>query len=200
MMAMGESGYLDHVDRAMKAAEKLKVAIAEMPQLELVSKPDMSIVVYRATKESKLNIYAIADRLEDRDWLVDRQQNPNTIHCTLTSNHLERIEEYIEDLKSAVAYLEAHPDQESRGNAAMYGMMAKVPFRGMVKQSVMEVMEKLYGPDATQADFSLSAESSDDGVLMKLVKSYGGRALSVLDRVEKLRDKLPFGARRRKQA
>jgi glutamate/tyrosine decarboxylase-like PLP-dependent enzyme len=200
MMAMGESGYLDHVDRAMKAAEKLKSAIAQIPQLELVSKPDMSIVVYRATKESKLNIYSIADRLEDRDWLVDRQQNPNTIHCTLTSNHLDRIDEYIEDLKGAVAYLEAHPDQESRGNAAMYGMMAKVPFRGMVKQSVMEVMEKLYGPEATQADFNLGGDNADDGVVMKLVKSYGGRALAVLDRVEKLRDKLPFGVRRRKQA
>ena len=41
----------------------------------------------------------------------------------------------------------------SRGNAAMYGMMAKIPFRGMVKSSVLDIMEKMYGPHAADPGF-----------------------------------------------
>jgi hypothetical protein len=68
----------------------------------------------------------------------------------------------------------------------------------MVKQSVMDVMEKLYGPRAADPDFDPLGGDEDDGVVMKLVKSYGNRALSVLDRVEKLRDRLAFGKKRRR--
>ncbi len=162
MMGLGESGYVEHVDRSMKAARRLAEGIAATEQLELVAKPDMCIVAFRAKAGVKLDIYALADRLEDRDWLVDRQQNPDCIHCTVTSNHVDRIEEYLEDDLRAVAYHEVRtPSCASRGNAAMYGMMAKVPFRGMVKQSVMDVMEKLYGPAGTDTD---PLSTGDEGV------------------------------------
>ena len=197
MMAMGESGYVDHVDRAMKAAARLAAGVEATGKLELVAKPDMCIVAFRARPESGIDVYALADRLEDRDWLVDRQQNPNCIHCTVTSNHDARVEEYLEDLRSALAHLEAHPELESRGNAAMYGMMAKVPFRGMVRQSVMDVMEKLYGPRAAEPGFDPMGQD-DQGVVMRLVKSYGGRALAVLDRVEKLRERIVPSRKRRR--
>lgn len=197
MMAMGESGYVEHVDRSMKAASRLADGIAAMVPLELVARPDLCIVAFKAREGANLDVFALADRLEDRDWLVDRQQHPSCIHCTVTSNHADRIDEYLEDIRSAIAYLEAHPELEARGNAAMYGMMAKVPFRGMVKQSVMDVMEKLYGPRAADPDFD-PLGSDDEGVVMKLVKSYGNRALLVLDRVEKLRGRLAFGKKRRR--
>ncbi|MFN7702556.1 MAG: pyridoxal phosphate-dependent decarboxylase family protein [Deltaproteobacteria bacterium] len=203
MMAMGESGYVDHVDRAMKAAERLARGIEATGKLRLVAKPDMSIVSFATKPETKLDIFALADRLEDRDWLVDRQQNPNCIHCTVTSWHggtssqADRVEDYLEDLRSALAYLETHPEHQARGNAAMYGMIAKVPFRGMVRQSVMDVMEKLYGPRAAEPGFDPMSED-DDGTIRRLIKSYGSRALSVLDRVEKLRARLSPGGKRRR--
>jgi sphinganine-1-phosphate aldolase len=197
MMAMGENGYVDHVDRAMKAAARLAEGIEQTGKLSLVAKPDMCIVSFTTRPETKLDVFALADRLEDRDWLVDRQQNPNCIHCTVTSNHAERIDEYLEDLKSALSYLETHPEHQSRGNAAMYGMIAKVPFRGMVQKSVMDVMEKLYGPRAAEPGFDPMSED-DEGTVMRLVKSYGGRALAVLDRVDKLRERLSPGKKRRR--
>lgn len=197
MMAMGESGYLDHVDRAMKAAKRLAEGIEATGKLALVAKPDMCIVSFTTKPESKLDVFALADRLEDRDWLVDRQQNPNCVHCTVTSHHEARIDDYLEDLRSALAYLESHPDHHARGNAAMYGMIAKVPFRGMVRQSVMDVMEKLYGPRAAEPGFDPMGED-DEGMVMRLVKSYGGRALAVLERVDKLRERFTPGKKRRR--
>ncbi len=198
MMAMGESGYVDHVDRAMKAAAKLAEGLAAIEGIELVAKPDMSLVVYRTTEESGIDVFALADRLEHHDWLVDRQQNPNCIHCTVTSNHEGRIDAYLEDVRESLAYLRAHPDHETRGNAAMYGMIAKVPFRGMVRSSIVDLMEKLYGPRAAEPSFDPLAGDEEGGV-MRLVKTYGGRALAVLDRAEKLRERL-FPSRKRRRS
>lgn len=199
LMAMGEVGYLDHTDRAMKAAAKLAEGIRAIEGLELVAEPDASIVTYRTSEASGLDVFALADRLEDRDWQVDRQQHPSCIHCTVTSNHESHIDAYLEDLRDAVAYLRAHPEAEARGNAAMYGMMAHIPFRGMVKQGVMDVMERLYGPRAAYPDFDPMG-TSEEGMVMRLVKSYGGRALAVLGRVEKLRDRfLPVPRRRARE-
>ena len=121
----------------------------------------------------------------------------NCIHCTVTSNHADRIDEYLEDLQSAVTYLETHPEHQARGNAAMYGMIAKVPFRGMVQKSVMAVMETLYGPRAAEPGFDPMSED-DEGTVMRLVKSYGSRALAVLDRVDKLRERFSPGKKRRR--
>jgi glutamate/tyrosine decarboxylase-like PLP-dependent enzyme len=197
MVAMGEVGYLAHTERAMKAARALAAGIEEIPELEVLGKPDATIVTWRTRKSSGLDTYTIADRLEDRDWNIDRQQNPPCIHCTVTSNHENVVREYLDDVREAVAFVKSHPELQSRGNAAMYGMMAKVPFRGMVKKSVLEVMEKLYGPDAADPSLGIGGDDDRDGMVMRLVKRYGGRALGVLDRIDEVRTSLGLSRGRR---
>lgn len=196
MVAMGEQGYLAHTEKALQAARALASGLEEIAGLEVMGRPDATLVAWRAQKGSGLDTYTIADRLEDRDWNVDRQQNPPCIHCTVTSNHTSVIGEYLDDVREAVAFVRSHPELQSRGNAAMYGMMAKVPFRGMVKKSVEEVMEKLYGPDAADPRLEVMG-GEDEGVVMKLVKSYGGRALGLLDRLEDARSRLGLRKGRR---
>ncbi len=199
MMALGEDGYLHHAGEAMRAARRLREGIASLTALEVLGEPHAPIVAYRVKKTSKLDIFAIADQLEDRDWSVDRMQSPNCIHCTVTSNHARVIDDYLDDLRSAVGFLESHPELEARGNAAMYGMMARVPFRGMVKTSVLEIMEKMHGPHAADPGFDPMADG-EAGFVARVVKQYGGRVLSLLDRAEKLRDRLPFLEKKRRRS
>jgi glutamate/tyrosine decarboxylase-like PLP-dependent enzyme len=196
LMALGEDGYKHHAGEAMKAARRLIDGLEAIPELELVARPDAPIVAYKAREGSGIDIFALADQLEDHDWSVDRMQSPNCIHLTVTSNHARVVDEYLEDVRTAVAWLAAHPNMASRGNAAMYGMMAKVPFRGMVKSSVLEIMEKMYGPNAADPDFA-PLGGKDDGLVMRLVKEYGSKASALLERAEKLRDRLPLPKRRR---
>lgn len=196
LMTLGEEGFLHHTDRAMKATQVLVDGVASIPELEVVAKPDATVVAWRTRPDSKLDTYVVADRLEDRDWLIDRQHHPASIHCTVTSNHERVMPEYVADLREAVAYVAAHPELESRGNAAMYGMMAKIPFRGMVKSGVLDVMERLYGPHAADPDFDPMGEDEGGGV-MRIVKQYGGKVLSFLDRAEALRDRLRLRPKRR---
>ncbi len=197
IVAMGQEGFLAHTDRAMKAAQMLIAGIEENPQLEIMGRPDATLVAWRTRKTSDLDIYVIADRLEDRDWSVDRQQNPPSIHCTITSNHAPVISEYLRDVREAVNFVQSHPELQARGSAAMYGMIARVPFRGMVKKSALEMLERLYGPDAANAKLDLFGQESDGGLVMRLAKNYGNRALDWLDRVDGLRHRFGLTKKRR---
>jgi sphinganine-1-phosphate aldolase len=198
IVALGESGFLAHTEKALAATHALVAGIEGIPELEVMGKPDATIVSWRARKSSAIDTYVLADRLEDRDWNVDRQQNPPSIHCTVTSNHAAVVDEYVGDLREAVRFVQAHPDLQSRGNAAMYGMMAKVPFRGMVKKTIADVMEKMYGPDAADPSFDpFGHREEEEGAMMRMVKSYGGRALGLLERLEEMRATLGFGKKRR---
>ena len=56
-------------------------------------------------------------------------------------------DDYLKDICEAVKTVRSNPDLAVKGNAAMYGMIANVPFRGLIKNEVMKMMENLYGPD-----------------------------------------------------
>ncbi len=188
LMAMGEEGYLENAKSAMEASRKLRAGIDAIPGLQVLGDPVMTIVTYGARGDA-VDVFAVADQLEDRGWSVDRQQKPACIHCTVTGHHLGVIDDYLRDLREAAAFVAAHPEVRSRGNAAMYGMMAKVPFRGMIRQSVMQVMEQMYGPSGSFDPDNLGA-TANAGLVGALLERYGDTVLSVLDRVEGLRGRL----------
>ena len=174
---MGEDGYLRHAARTLEAKKKLIAGLEAIPGLAVLGRPQSTIVSY-ISLDAGLDIYAVADALEDRGWSVDRQQRPSSIHCTLMSRHADIIDAYVAAVADAVAEVRADPSRKSRGNAAMYGMMAKIPFRGMVRKAVEKVMENMYS--ARDADVDLGAATSD-GPVMKAINEYAPKALELLD-------------------
>ncbi len=47
-------------------------------------------------------------------------------------------------MSTSVETVRSNPDLAAKGNAAMYGMIANLPFRGMIKKEVMKMMEGMY--------------------------------------------------------
>lgn len=144
MKHLGEAGYLQLADTLMKGAAKLKAGLTALPGLTLVGEPCMNIVSY-TTLHNKPDIFVVADQMEEKGWLMDRQQFPDCIHLTLLPTNVPVIDAYLFDLKEALAYAAEHPEAAAKGNAAVYGLMARIPFRGMVERSVEKIMEEMYG-------------------------------------------------------
>ena len=94
---------------------------------------------------------------------------------------------YVSDLAAAVQFVRAHPGAKSQGNAAMYGMMAKVPFRSMVKSTVRGLMLEMYGPEGgkNQGDPQPPA-----GLVGKLLADHGEAIGRALDTWQRLRARL----------
>ncbi len=189
MNYMGEQGYLKMAREAMAATEKLIAGIEAIDGIEVVGEPDATLVAYKSS-DPDMDIYAVADQLVKRGWHPDRQQYPSSIHVTVMAHHAPIIDDYLADLRSAVEYVQAHPGLQNEGEAAMYGMMAKIPVRGMVKLAVRKVMEGMYGPDGEVPDLGKLGDDEDADPLFKMVDKMGPKAMELLDKAEEIKDKI----------
>ena len=122
----------------------------------------------------------MADQLAEKGWSVDRQQKPPSIHCTVNASNLPVIDTYLADVAEAVALVKANPELAKEGEAAMYGMMAKVPVRRLVSSSVRKVMEQMYAHDGGDGDLD---ELESDDWMSKMVDKYGPAVIDGLDRI-----------------
>ena len=141
LQSLGEAGYLELAAAAASAADRLRSAIARIPGLTLVGHSDSTIVAFTSTK---LDIYAIADRLEARGWSVDRMHRPAALHLTVTANHAPIVDDYVRDLAAAVTDVERDPALAKTGTAPMYGMAGKLPVRRLVASQVRKVFAEMY--------------------------------------------------------
>lgn len=143
---LGAEGYLTTTRRLMEGAERLRAFFRSTPGLELVGEPRLNLMAFR-TQGNKPDIYVIGDFLEERGWMVDRQQRPACIHLTVMPSNLPSIEAYERDVREALSFASEHPEAEKKGNAALYGLMARLPFRGVVGKNVVKLFEDLYRPE-----------------------------------------------------
>jgi len=144
MKHLGQNGYLSIAKKLMDGAQKLRSGLTAMPGISIVGKPCMNLISY-TTKDNDPDIFVIADQLEEKGWMVERQQLPDCIHMTITPTNVDKIDQYLIDLKEAKVYATEHREAAAKGNAAIYGLMARIPFRGMVEKSVKKIMEDMYG-------------------------------------------------------
>jgi glutamate/tyrosine decarboxylase-like PLP-dependent enzyme len=191
MKKLGEDGYMELTQKLIDTRDYFLKELTKIPELELLVHPDATLICF-VSKNKNVGIYAVADQLQEKGWYIDRQQTPESVHLTLSPVHAECMEEYVKDLKQAVETVKNNPSLNTSGQAAMYGMMAKIPFKGMIKSSVQGIMEKMYGPDAKlPSDNTGEVESWGD-----FVEKVGTHALEVKRQVDGVWDKVKENFRR----
>jgi len=151
LQALGEEGYLAITAKTLEAAGKLKDGIGALAELEIVGDPKGSVFSYRSIADD-VNIYAVGDVMEQKGWQIDRLQRPEALHAMVTPLHIEVVDRYLADLKQAVDHVRKHPELATQGGAAMYGMIATIPQRDLLKQNVLEMFAGMYGPQAVLID------------------------------------------------
>lgn len=195
MKNLGRQGYIDLTKKVLEARDGLCAGIDAIDELKVVAKPESTLIAYEST-DPNISIYAIADQLEKKGWYADRHQNPESIHLTVMPTHAQVYKDYIADLEEAVHIVKANPELAKEGDAGMYGMMAKIPMKGLVRMSVQKVMEGMYGPKGEVPDLSKLGSEEDADMFMKMVNKYGDKAIDVLEKIDQTKKKiiknLPF--------
>lgn len=197
LRSLGEEGYLALARETVIAVDELRAGVTAIPGLTVLGAPHGTVVAIGAAEEAGVDVYAVADVMAERGWSIDRQQNPACLHLSVNAHNRAVLPEFLADLAEAVAHVRAHPELAGQGDAAMYGLMAKVPVRGLVRLAVEKVMEGMYGPDGEVPDLSRLGEGEDDGFVLNFVKRYGDRVMEVVDRAGGLRANLRDRLRRR---
>lgn len=101
---LGDEGYLRLTRDARATCLRLAAAITDIAELELRADPVSTLVSFGIAPDaaSSLNIDDVNQALRERQWYVDRQGPPPSLHCTVHAGHVAIIEEFISDLHWAV--------------------------------------------------------------------------------------------------
>ena len=158
MQAIGIKGYTKQAKESMAVTQKLMDGINAISPLRVIAKPHMTVFAYEST-DPDVNIYAVGDRMEERGWHIDRQQKPESLHAMVTPKHAAIADQYLDDLRASVEEVRDNPELANTGGAAMYGMIAHVPMRGLIRKQVLNLMMDMYSPGSKSIDPN---ETNDD--------------------------------------
>jgi glutamate/tyrosine decarboxylase-like PLP-dependent enzyme len=115
MNYLGDEGYLRLTESARATTRQLADAIEKIDGLHLRAYPDSTLLSFGA---QNFDVFAVADELAKTGWYVDRQAPPDSLHCTVNAVHHQVIDEFIVDLRHAVAKVQ---DAGSTGSVGAYG-------------------------------------------------------------------------------
>ncbi len=162
LQAIGEEGYLDIARRTMDTTRALMNGIKKIPELEIIGDPQASLFGYRST-DKNISIFAVGDQMENRGWHIDRLQRPDGLHAMVTPLHEKTVKKYLKDLRDSVEEVRKHPELAEQGGAATYGMISKIPLRGMIRKQVLNMFVDLYGPEGKMIDLENTGVNAGEG-------------------------------------
>lgn len=99
MNYLGEEGYVQITKRVMATVQRIRETIDAIDDIKILGEPAMSIL---AIASDSLDIYEVGDELGLMGWHLDRQQHPASLHLTLHGAHVDRSDEFLRDLRTAV--------------------------------------------------------------------------------------------------
>jgi sphinganine-1-phosphate aldolase len=149
LVGMGQSGYLKMAKSVLETTEKLCAGVEATEGIRLQVQPDMTALSIAASDDDMaVNVLAVADVMEEQSgWKMERQQLPDTLHLSVLPQHARTADQFVIDLKNAVAYVRAHPETANQGTTGVYGMVAKVPDKGIITEFISKFFGSLYTLD-----------------------------------------------------
>lgn len=112
MNYLGAEGYLELMRVLLDTTRKLREGINAIPQLHIMGDPIGPLLTFTSFE---IDVYAVCDLMDDRGWNLDRNTNPNGLHMMISPIHAQHADEFLADLRWAVAN-----HGESRGREARY--------------------------------------------------------------------------------
>ena len=136
MNYLGEEGYLRLAKTTLETTDAILAAVRQIPELRVLGEPAMSVFSFAS---DSLDVYAVGDAMQERGFMLDRQQRPASLHMTITPAHAAHVDEIARARRESVE--EVKRGAVSSGSAAMYGMLGAMPDRAAVRDLVLEVLD-----------------------------------------------------------
>jgi len=143
LASLGREGYLQNARLLMEVARVYREGIEGVPGLRVFGRPAIPVIGFGAATGGP-DPYAVGDLLGQRGWHVDRLQSPPGLHLILNPGHGPVAEAFLQDLREACQQVTRHPEIGAEGSAPLYGMMARVPLRGLVRRQVRSFLLQMH--------------------------------------------------------
>jgi sphinganine-1-phosphate aldolase len=99
LQGMGEQGYVTTARQIMELAQAYRRGI-EAIGLTVIGEPDLSILCFTS---SELDMLRVGEVMATRGWLPGLVREPHAMHLMLSMLHAPALEDYLRDLRDAVA-------------------------------------------------------------------------------------------------
>lgn len=109
---LGADGYTEIMRGLMETTAKVRGAVESMPELEIVGDPIGPVLAFTS---ERVDLFAVADVMDDRGWNLNRNTKPPGLHLMLSPAHAAVADDLVTDLRWAVEH-----HGESRGVEARY--------------------------------------------------------------------------------
>jgi len=100
MRYLGEDGYRRLTRQAREATEALRDGLREIDGVRILAEPDATLVAFTL---DEIDPFAVGHALRKRGWIVDQQQPPRSLHCTVNAVHAAVIEPFLDALRASMA-------------------------------------------------------------------------------------------------
>ena len=100
MHHLGEEGYLRLARCVRDTTRRLREGIAAIPPLAVLGDPVMGVLAFGS---DAIDAAAVCAAMDARGWHLDRQQGPDALHLMVSPIHARVVEEFLADLREAVA-------------------------------------------------------------------------------------------------
>lgn len=100
MNYLGEAGYVARAEAIMAARRRLELGLADLGRFKLFGTQPLGTISFACADQDLLNASVV---LESMGWYPSRIANPSGLHMTITPVHATAIEDYLRDLRAAMA-------------------------------------------------------------------------------------------------
>jgi glutamate/tyrosine decarboxylase-like PLP-dependent enzyme len=112
MQHLGVDGYKELVADLCRTVERVRLGIEAIGCLEIVGEPIGPLLAFRS---DLVDLYAVADVMEERGWHLNRNTDPYGLHLMISPAHRDVVDELLTDLADAVLH-----HGTSKGKPARY--------------------------------------------------------------------------------
>ncbi|MHA1681270.1 MAG: pyridoxal phosphate-dependent decarboxylase family protein [Promethearchaeota archaeon] len=140
MKSLGMSGYMKIAKTAMETTKKIQEGINAIPGLDVIAKPVMTVFSFGS---ETIPMYSLGDMMEAKGWIMDRMQKPQSLHLIVNPLHAKIVDDYLETLAACVEEIKKDPPNDE-GKSAIYGLVATMPDRKVVKDTVIGFLMNEY--------------------------------------------------------
>eukprot|EP01120_Amphizonella_sp_Union-15-10_P006914 TRINITY_DN2288_c0_g2_i3.p1 TRINITY_DN2288_c0_g2~~TRINITY_DN2288_c0_g2_i3.p1 ORF type:complete len:529 (-),score=99.80 TRINITY_DN2288_c0_g2_i3:23-1609(-) len=139
LLSTGKKGYREATIRIMQSQKKIKEGLKNMQDVVLIGDSQTPVIAWTTTR---VGIYSVADYMNKKGWHLNSLHKPSCMHICLTLRHCGREEAFLNDLAESIQEAKNNPNLKD-GSAPIYGMMATIPDRSLVKEMVWSYMDAL---------------------------------------------------------
>ncbi|UVO35719.1 aspartate aminotransferase family protein [Bradyrhizobium arachidis] len=108
MNTLGHAGYREIARVIMDAMERLAAGIEQIRGLRIIRPSDLCILLYDSIDPS-VDIYAVADCMDEKGWYVGKSAVPKAIHIALNPVVVTALDNYLFDLAACVEHVRSTP-------------------------------------------------------------------------------------------